>query len=161
MHGHGDKPYLCTSEGCERSIVGNGFPRHWNLRDHMRRVHNDPGPSKSSASGSPPPSGGTGRGRNKRKVEVSDSAVMEKPLKRIATPPAMIRQQVEPSLVDRYHSSEKRLLETVKQLHDPRNSANMALLRNASDCIKVMAQTTQRINSAPAIKRNFSQQSSG
>jgi hypothetical protein len=29
----------------------NGFPRHWNLRDHIRRVHNDPGPTKSSASG--------------------------------------------------------------------------------------------------------------
>jgi hypothetical protein len=37
----------------------------------------------------------------------------------------------------------------------------MTLLRNASNCIKVMAQTTQRINSAPAIKREFSQQSSG
>ncbi|KAK3897974.1 hypothetical protein C8A05DRAFT_19362 [Staphylotrichum tortipilum] len=43
MHGHGEKPYLCTYEGCERSISGYGFPRQWNLRDHMRRVHNDNG----------------------------------------------------------------------------------------------------------------------
>ncbi|KAI0450709.1 hypothetical protein F5B21DRAFT_415916 [Xylaria acuta] len=40
MHGHGDKPYLCTYEGCERAIPGNGFLRMWNVRDHMRRVHN-------------------------------------------------------------------------------------------------------------------------
>ena len=160
MHGHGDKPYLCTYEGCERSVTGNGFPRHWNLRDHMRRVHNDPGPSRSSNSGSPPPSAGTVRGKNKRKAEVSNTAVVEKPPKRIVTPPAVVRQPVEPSLVDRYHTSEQRLLETVKQLHDPRNSGNMALLRNASDCIKVMAQTTQRINLAPPMKREFSGHSS-
>ncbi|KAI1323262.1 hypothetical protein F5Y16DRAFT_348496 [Xylariaceae sp. FL0255] len=41
MHGHGDKPYLCSYEGCERSIIGYGFPRQWNLREHMRRFHND------------------------------------------------------------------------------------------------------------------------
>ena len=43
MHGHGDKPYFCTYESCERSVSGNGFPRQWNLRDHLRRVHNDTG----------------------------------------------------------------------------------------------------------------------
>jgi hypothetical protein len=52
MHGHGDKPYLCSYDSCDRSVAGNGFPRHWNLRDHMRRVHNDPGQSRSSNSGS-------------------------------------------------------------------------------------------------------------
>lgn len=40
MHGHGEKPFLCTFEGCERGAPGNGFPRHWNLSDHMKRVHN-------------------------------------------------------------------------------------------------------------------------
>jgi hypothetical protein len=50
MHGHGEKPFLCTYEGCERGIAGNGFPRHWNLRDHMKRVHNEPGLPKSSVS---------------------------------------------------------------------------------------------------------------
>lgn len=39
MHGHGDKPYLCTFEDCERRLPGNGFPRRWNLQDHMKRVH--------------------------------------------------------------------------------------------------------------------------
>ncbi|KAI1274143.1 hypothetical protein F5Y07DRAFT_221652 [Xylaria sp. FL0933] len=36
-----DKPFLCTHEGCERSIPGNGFPRQWNLQDHLRRVHGE------------------------------------------------------------------------------------------------------------------------
>ncbi|KAJ5965768.1 hypothetical protein N7481_012482 [Penicillium waksmanii] len=39
LHGHGDNPHLCLWEGCERSVSGNGFPRRWNLYDHMRRVH--------------------------------------------------------------------------------------------------------------------------
>ncbi|KAJ9154892.1 Zinc finger protein ZIC 5 [Pleurostoma richardsiae] len=43
MHGHGEKPYSCIYEGCERALPGNGFPRQWNLKDHMRRVHNDNG----------------------------------------------------------------------------------------------------------------------
>ncbi|KAL8709562.1 MAG: hypothetical protein Q9220_005654 [cf. Caloplaca sp. 1 TL-2023] len=53
MHGHGDKPHLCTYQDCERSILGNGFPRRWNLFDHMRRVHNYSGPASSPRSSSP------------------------------------------------------------------------------------------------------------
>lgn len=34
--------FLCSYEGCERGILGNGFPHHWNLKDHMTRVHDDP-----------------------------------------------------------------------------------------------------------------------
>lgn len=40
MHGHGTKPYPCTYAGCDRAQPGNGFPRKWNLHDHMHRVHN-------------------------------------------------------------------------------------------------------------------------
>jgi len=50
MHGHGEKPFLCKFEGCERGFSGNGFPRHWNLCDHMKRVHNrSPSPSPGSS----------------------------------------------------------------------------------------------------------------
>lgn len=55
MHGHGEKPYLCKYEDCDRSITGNGFPRRWNLQDHMKRVHDDLGPP-STGSASPSPS---------------------------------------------------------------------------------------------------------
>jgi len=124
----------------------------------MRRVHNDPGPTKSNASGSPPPSAAPVR-KNKRKAEVIETATTEKAVKRVATPPVTARQPKEPSLIDHYHDSERKLLDVVKQLHDPRNANSMDLLRSASDCIKVMAQTTQRINAAPAMTQNFSQQS--
>ncbi|PGH08340.1 hypothetical protein AJ79_06027 [Helicocarpus griseus UAMH5409] len=39
MHGHGENPHLCHFPTCERSVPGNGFPRRWNLHDHMKRVH--------------------------------------------------------------------------------------------------------------------------
>ncbi|KAL1297381.1 hypothetical protein AAFC00_004920 [Neodothiora populina] len=42
LHGHGQKPYLCKYDKCERSIPGNGFPRNYNLMDHMKRVHRHP-----------------------------------------------------------------------------------------------------------------------
>lgn len=39
MHGHGERPHLCFYTGCERNQPGNGFPRKYNLMDHMKRVH--------------------------------------------------------------------------------------------------------------------------
>ncbi|KAL1593128.1 hypothetical protein SLS60_010735 [Paraconiothyrium brasiliense] len=39
MHGHGARPNLCHYADCERSSPGQGFPRRYNLFDHMRRVH--------------------------------------------------------------------------------------------------------------------------
>ena len=144
MHGHGDKPFLCTFEGCERGVTGNGFPRHWNLRDHMKRVH--PGQPKSNASGSPPASGPV-KGK-KRKAGDQDTLLVEKTPRRVGSSPVVMRQPQEPSLIDHYNEKHKLLLDTVKQLQDARNADNMTLLRNANDCIKVMAQTTHRIRAA-------------
>ncbi|KAI1854903.1 hypothetical protein JX265_002542 [Neoarthrinium moseri] len=73
MHGHGDKPYLCTYEGCDRAVPGCGFPRNWNLRDHMRRVHNDNGQSLSMASGSHSSSRGSHSSSKGRKRKSKDS----------------------------------------------------------------------------------------
>ena len=56
MHGHGEKPHLCSFQDCDRSVPGNGFPRRWNLFDHMKRVHDYTGPVSSSSSSSPTPS---------------------------------------------------------------------------------------------------------
>jgi hypothetical protein len=123
----------------------------------MKRVHNDPGTSpKGNASGSPPPSTAPARGK-KRKPEASDAPFAERALKKISTPPVFGVQTQEPSLVERYIEAGQKLLEIVKQLNDPRNTSNMTLLRSASNCIKVMARTTQRINATPA--SNFKQQS--
>ncbi len=159
MHGHGDKPFLCTYEGCERGVAGNGFPRHWNLRDHMKRVHNDLGQTKSNPSGSPPPSGPT-KGKKRKAGDTPGSPPSDKAPKRIATPPVTAqRQPQEPSLIERYQEKQQLLMDVVKQLSDPRHNDNTTLLRNAYECIKVMAATTQRIQAAPAVGQNLDQQS--
>ncbi|ESZ99001.1 hypothetical protein SBOR_0659 [Sclerotinia borealis F-4128] len=160
MHGHGDKPFLCKYDGCERGVIGNGFPRRWNLFDHMKRVHNDPCTSRS-ADGSPPPTEKSATGSKKRKQDaITEPTTSDKEaVKRVKTPPVVNQQ---PSLVDVYHQSEQRLQEAVKQLHDLKSANAMANLRNASDCIKMMARTLQKINqAAPAMSRTFSHGSMG
>ncbi|KAH6699579.1 hypothetical protein EV126DRAFT_424247 [Verticillium dahliae] len=64
MHGHGDKPFHCSYESCDRSAPGNGFPREWNLRDHVRRVHHEQhrparGRKRKAAVQAPVPDSGT------------------------------------------------------------------------------------------------------
>ncbi|KAF3001578.1 hypothetical protein E8E14_002013 [Neopestalotiopsis sp. 37M] len=81
MHGHGDKPYLCSYEGCDRAVPGCGFPRNWNLRDHMRRVHNDNGSSLNMSAASHSSRGSQSasvKGR-KRKSKDSESSHSRKP----------------------------------------------------------------------------------
>jgi hypothetical protein len=66
MHGHGEKPFLCAFDGCERGVPGSGFSRHWNFCDHMKRVH----------SCSPSPLAGTAkpqRGSKKRKNSTGET----------------------------------------------------------------------------------------
>ncbi|KAH7050171.1 hypothetical protein B0J12DRAFT_740442 [Macrophomina phaseolina] len=53
MHGHGSKPHLCAYPDCERAIPGNGFPRRYNLYDHMKRVHDYTSPASQTEPGSP------------------------------------------------------------------------------------------------------------
>ncbi len=65
MHGHGDKPYLCTYKGCDRAQPGNGFPRQWNLKDHMRRVHHDDGATLQASGANSPPASGNSAGQTK------------------------------------------------------------------------------------------------
>ena len=45
MHGHGARPHLCYYQDCERAVPGHGFPRRYNLFDHMKRVHGHNGDS--------------------------------------------------------------------------------------------------------------------
>jgi hypothetical protein len=100
------------------------------------------------------------KGKKRKAGESQDSAqFLEKTVKRVATPPVVKSQPQEPSVIDRYYEKHQLLLNTVKQLQDPSNAENMALLRNANDCIKVMVQTTQRIRSASNLGQNFHQQS--
>ncbi|RDW68321.1 hypothetical protein BP5796_08978 [Coleophoma crateriformis] len=157
MHGHGDKPYLCKYDGCDRGVPGNGFPRSWNLKDHMKRVHNDPGLStRSNASGSPTPSV---RSNKRRKAEAKESEKEKEPAPQVAAPVAAPQPAL--SDTDRYFQSEERLLDTVKRLKalGPEKVSTMLLLRDARNYINQMAETTQRIHAPNNLKRSYSQQS--
>jgi len=113
MHGHGEKPYLCKYEDCDRSITGNGFPRRWNLQDHMKRVHDDLGPP-STGSASPSPSSVSSTAPPKvnasgRKKRASISA-QDQPSKRPksmtntkSTPKATKSQSAHPQGKQRHH----------------------------------------------------------
>jgi len=99
MYGHGDKPHLYTHEGCERSILRNGFPRHWNLRDYMKRVHNDLILIKSTASRYTSVSSESIKG-TKRKADSTD---LDEDLKNSGTPLTEIGQLHESRLIKYYH----------------------------------------------------------
>lgn len=74
MHGHGSRPHLCHFADCERSVNGNGFPRRYNLFDHMKRVHDYTGPTTEP---SPPVSAKAGdklKASRKRKSTADESA---------------------------------------------------------------------------------------
>lgn len=75
MHGHGDRPHLCEYTGCDRSLPGNGFPRRYNLFDHMKRVH-DHKESPAESTGSPMTGADSQKkgGNRKRKASASPPA---------------------------------------------------------------------------------------
>ncbi|KAF8852450.1 hypothetical protein BDZ45DRAFT_599950 [Acephala macrosclerotiorum] len=128
---YGNKPFLCTYDGCERGVPGNGFPRHWNLRDHLKRVHNDPGNLKNKVSVSPPPP------LPWPSIKQDNLYVGQ------ASSSGRFGQSLDASLIDRYNEKQKLLLDTVEKLEDPKHADNMALLRNANDYIKALVQTCQ------------------
>ncbi len=144
MHGNGEKPFLCTYKGCERGSSGNGFPRHWNLRDHIKRVHNDTGHQPKSNTARSPPASLPAPRANKRKLGDNSWGI-------IATSSGTERSPYELSLAERYNEKQRMLLETVAKIQDLRNTDNMALLRDAHDCIKVMVQMAQRISPSPGV----------
>ncbi|RMY89699.1 hypothetical protein D0862_10147 [Hortaea werneckii] len=92
MHGHGDRPHLCYYPGCERGIPGNGFPRRYNLFDHMKRVH-DHKEDSTSLTASPGPANDASNSRRPggRKRKASGPSSTEPPAQRqkpLPSPPA-------------------------------------------------------------------------
>nr|KAJ9665337.1 hypothetical protein H2201_004629 [Coniosporium apollinis] len=78
MHGHGSKPHLCIYSDCERAVPGQGFPRRYNLIDHMKRVHEY---SDVAAEGSEPSPGAPPKrkqGTRKRKSAADGEEQVDK-----------------------------------------------------------------------------------
>lgn len=144
MHGHGEKPYLCTYEGCERSHAGHGFPRQWNLRDHMRRVHNDNGPTVQPAS---PPSSGTTtsvRGRKRKNDAQEKQPSQEKSSSRKSTSKAATEASKQPEPVaqvelDQWYEHQKALQTFIQSCGQPDDPQTLQYIKDAQEHLNSMA----------------------
>lgn len=174
MHGHGDKPYLCSYEGCDRALPGNGFPRNWNLRDHMRRVHNDNGSSVQAKASSPPPTSRkeSSKGR-KRKNDISESASSRKsPSTKSASvaevAPTMKVVDVVPNQHAEWYEHQKHLADLVNGFTNPEDPLALQGFLDAQNYLQAMSKISRNlVTQQNAIlleqpyQRSFSQQSSG
>ncbi|KAK4192048.1 hypothetical protein QBC35DRAFT_374263 [Podospora australis] len=155
MHGHGEKPYLCTYEGCERSVSGHGFPRQWNLRDHMRRVHNDNGTTAQASS--PPASGAAAatRGR-KRKSEVQEKpATQEKSSSRKSKSEAT--KPVEPPInldIDLWYEHQKALQALVQNQYKPADLEAIQYIQGAQGHLTAMEKISNDLVYKPEVSYN-------
>jgi len=73
LHNHGLNPFLCKYSDCDRSREGNGFPRRWNQRDHMKRVHDYKEPESTKDS-----STAQDQGKRRRAPGAATSAPMKR-----------------------------------------------------------------------------------
>jgi hypothetical protein len=150
MHGHGEKPYLCTHDGCERAVPGHGFPRQWNLRDHMRRVHNDNSPATAPMSPPAGSSSASGRGR-KRKTDVPEKAVAQekastrKSSKSSADAAAKAAKQQAMNHVDQWHKHHKALQELVYGFGQPADPAFLQSIAGAQTHLAAMEKITHSL----------------
>ncbi|KAJ3479984.1 hypothetical protein NLG97_g8175 [Lecanicillium saksenae] len=154
LHGHGNKPFLCTYEGCERAQEGHGFPRQWNLRDHMKRVHNDNG---DAAAPGPIPTADPAKGR-KRKNETQEVATVER--KAPPKPTPQQQQQVssrKPSakpLVDQWKENYEAMQTIIQGMVAPGDVKNLIQLEQVQKHTVVMAKITSQLVAASKPSRD-------
>lgn len=160
LHGHGTKPFLCPYEDCDRAQHGNGFPRQWNLRDHMKRVHNDTGSGfNDSTENEPlepvtrPQPSSVGR---KRKTEASQSTSSER--KSVQRAPASVNPKVDPikPLLEQWQEHHRTLQNIVTGLNTPGDVRNLDSLREMQKLSTEMTKISVQIS---AVKTSRSQTS--
>ncbi|KAK7414905.1 hypothetical protein QQX98_006326 [Neonectria punicea] len=148
LHGHGEKPFLCIYDGCERAVPGNGFPRQWNLRDHMKRVHNDHG----SSGGSPPtvavnpPSKG-----RKRKTDVPETQPTNS--RKAAVKSMPVTEPKESStrpLLDQWMDHRKAVESLFQGLVKPEDARNIQQISDMQLRLTAMVKVTADLNAAKA-----------
>jgi hypothetical protein len=117
MHGHGARPHLCHFRDCERAVPGHGFPRRYNLFDHMKRVHQYEGPTTEP---SPPSmSGPTQRKTVTRKRKASTEEAGEKRQKAAKISAEQQRQQARDQLEQQFLSKKQQLIDILNNLASP------------------------------------------
>ncbi|KAJ4268732.1 hypothetical protein NW762_002800 [Fusarium torreyae] len=144
LHGHGDKPFLCVYEGCERAVPGNGFPRQWNLRDHMKRVHNDHG----SSGGSPttgPAQPAKGRKRKTETSEVQTPNSRKAVVKSMPPPPEPKENKTQP-LLDQWMEHRKAVESLMQTLTKPEDAQNLQQIGTIQKRLGSMVKLTTELH---------------
>ncbi|KAJ4370119.1 hypothetical protein N0V86_008855 [Didymella sp. IMI 355093] len=116
MHGHGARPHLCHFQDCERAVPGHGFPRRYNLFDHMKRVHQFEGPTTEP---SPPLQGQVPRKPVSRKRKASAEDVSEKRQKVIKLTAEQQLQQRRDQLAQDFASKKQHIIDFLTNLSGP------------------------------------------
>jgi hypothetical protein len=146
LHGHGDKPFLCVYEGCERAVPGNGFPRQWNLRDHMKRVHNDHG----SAGGSPPSASSQPAKGRKRKTEGSETQAPPSRKSSVKSVlPAEPQQVAVKPLLEQWMDRRKSVEEILRGLDKPEDTRSIQQIMEVQRHLTAMAKMTSEMSTPP------------
>ena len=165
MHGHGEKPYLCTYEGCERSLPGHGFPRQWNLRDHMRRVHNDNGTTVQPAS--PPPSGNSASTRGRKRKNDTDKAGQDKSSGRksstksasdAAASAAKAAELQASADIDEWYNHQRALQSLVQEYVHPDDPQSLRFVKDAQGHLTAMGKISHELvatNKAEVLQRPY------
>lgn len=151
LHGHGDKPFLCQYEGCERGVPGNGFPRQWNLKDHMKRVHNDHG---STGTASPPGSSfvqPAAKGR-KRKTEGSEvqPTSSRKSTQKVMSPKEHKKPAAKP-LIEQWMDHRKVVEEMIRGLDKPQDVQTLQQITEMQKRLSVMTQMSSSMSQADIV----------
>lgn len=116
MHGHGARPHLCHFRDCERAVPGHGFPRRYNLFDHMKRVHQYDGPTTEP---SPPGQGQPQRKPMSRKRKASSEDSIEKRQKVAKISAEQLRQEQREKLVKEFLCKKQHIIDILTSLTNP------------------------------------------
>ncbi|CAE7033711.1 hypothetical protein PTNB85_03816 [Pyrenophora teres f. teres] len=115
MHGHGARPHLCHFRDCERAMPGHGFPRRYNLFDHMKRVHQYDGPTTEPS----PVQGQAARKSASRKRKASAEEPAEKRVKVVKLTAEQQRQQRRDALSKDFLTKKQHIIDILTNLTTP------------------------------------------
>jgi hypothetical protein len=117
MHGHGARPHLCHFTDCERAVPGHGFPRRYNLFDHMKRVHQYDGPTTEPSP--PTTTGQTQRKPVSRKRKASSEESGEKRAKAAKISAEQQRKIARDQLAQQFLSKKQQIIDILNGLSNP------------------------------------------
>ncbi|KAI5465520.1 hypothetical protein BGZ63DRAFT_348081 [Mariannaea sp. PMI_226] len=152
LHGHGEKPFLCVYDGCERAVPGNGFPRQWNLRDHMKRVHNDHG-----SAGNSPPSSATNnaKGRKRKTDAVPESQTNSRKAAVKSMPAPETKENLTQPLLAQWMDHRKVVETLIHGLVKPEDTRNIKQIHDVQERLTAMLKLTTDLNAAAKAVSSF------